>query len=703
MSSKPCVPQALAWIVLFQACFAGAQAKTEEEELSAVFGDKSTVSVATGSSQPLRRAPAVATVITAADIAAMGAADLDEVLQTVPGLHVGRNNQGYNPLYVIRGIHSEFNGQTLVLQNGVPMTSMFIGNRGNMWAGLPVANIARIEIIRGPGSALHGADAYAGVINIVTKSAADIAGSELGLRVGSFDSREAWAQHGARHGGVDLAAFLRIGRTDGQRELVAADAQSQLDALFGTRASRAPGPVNTGHEAVDAHLDASAGKLRLRAGFKLRDKVGSGAGAASALDPVGTGRTLRSNVELAWSDIELTPVWTLGLTGSLFRYVNQFPGLLQIFPPGAFGGSFPQGVYGAPNTWEKQLRLAAVSTYTGWQGHSLRVGVGRDDLDMYRTQEFKNFTLVTSGPLMGLPVPTPGAQVTEFPVGQSFSTPHRRKVGYAYLQDEWNFARDWRLTGGVRRDHYSDFGDTTNPRLALVWDASLDLTAKLLFGRAFRAPSFSEQYSINNPVIRGNPALKPELISTVEAAFSWQAARDSQVQLSLYRYAMKDVIRAVDVGGGVAEYANVGRQRGRGLELEASHDIGRQLRLSGYYAWQQSTDRGTGRDAGYAPRHQLFGRADWRFAGGWTLGGQVLHVADRARPAGDARAPIADYTTVDLTLRARLDAGRWELCLSARNVFDADVREPSLAPGTALPGDLPMAGRSFGAQLAYRF
>ena len=94
---------------------ARAQSTSEEEELAQAFGDKTTVSIATGATQLLRRAPAVASVVTAADMAAAGVTDLDQALATVPGLHVSRNLQAYNPLYVIRGIYSEYNNQTLVL------------------------------------------------------------------------------------------------------------------------------------------------------------------------------------------------------------------------------------------------------------------------------------------------------------------------------------------------------------------------------------------------------------------------------------------------------------------------------------------------------------------------------------------------------------------------------------------------------------
>ncbi len=696
----------VAMVILGSTCWAGmptparAQPASEEDELAQVYGDKTTISIATGASQSLRRAPAVATVITAQDIALMGATDVDQVLATVPGIHVGRNNGGYNPLYIVRGIYSEFNVQTLVLYNGVPLTTMFVGNRGTAWAGLPVANIARIEVIRGPGSALYGADAYAGVINIVTKGPADISGLELGLRAGSFASRDAWLQYGGAVGPVAVAAYLRTGRTDGFKEIVQADGQTALDTAFGTHASLAPGPVNTGYDAVDAHVEGSYGRLRLRAGYLLRDEVGTGAGAGVALDPVGKGRNQRWMADASFSDLELAPQLKLTLAASHFQFVNQFTTALQIFPPGSFGGSFPKGVLGAPNTWERQLRTSAVATYSGWAGHQWRIGVGHDDLDMYRTQEFKNFTLVESGPFIGMPVPMPGGQLTEVPVDKSFVTPQRRRVSYGYVQDEWRMAPDWTLTAGVRHDNYSDFGNTTNPRMALVWDASLDVTAKLLVGRAFRAPSFSEEYSINNPVIRGNPSLKPEKISTAEAVVNWQLGEKAQVQASAFRYEMTDIIRSASVGGGVSQYNNAGTQQGHGFELELQVDATRNLRLAAHYAYQNATDKATGANAGMAPRQMAYARADWRFDKGWALSGQVKRVAGRVRAAGDVRPDIADYTTADLTLRLASQPG-WEVAMSARNLFDADVREPSVSP--SLTYDLPMAGRSLDLQVVYRF
>lgn len=700
-SSRIWLAVALALPALAAQSQARAQAglSSEEDELTMVYGDADSVSIATGNLQSLRRAPAVASVVTAADIAAMGATDLDHVLETVAGLHIARSPNSYTPLYIMRGVFSQYAPQVLVLQNGVPVTTLYTGNKGNLWGTFPVEHISRIEIIRGPGSALYGSDAFAGVINIITKGPAEAAGTEIGARLGSYQSRDAWVQHGSKLGPVEIAAFLRVGSTEGQHSILAADAQTRNDTLFGTHASLAPGGVNTGGDAVDLNLEATYGKWRARLGYKVRDKQGSGAGIASALDPVGTGRSDRVNSTLAWTDPQLTRDWGVGVSINTQSYVQKLPGYV-LLPAGARfpTGVFANGMIGAPETSERNTRLTAYADYSGFESHHVRLGVGHDDLDMYRTHEVRNFSYAPNG----TPIPLPG--LVDFSETAPFLRPHHRRIDYIYAQDEWRVATDWSLTAGVRHDRYSDFGGTTNPRVALVWDASFDLTAKLLYGRAFRAPAFIEAYGESNPVSRGNPDLKPETDRTVEAAFAWQAHADAQVNLTLYRYTMGNIIRLVPnaVAGTGSTFANTGSQVGHGMELEGNWSVNRDLRLVGNYAWQRSIDKTTDTDAGYAPHHHLFARADWQFAGSYTLSPQLNWVANRKRAAGDLRAPIADYHTLDLTVSTRRGKNQWNFSAAVRNLFDADAREPSLAPGLALPFDLPLAGRSFSIQASYK-
>ncbi|WP_229414666.1 TonB-dependent receptor plug domain-containing protein [Zemynaea arenosa] len=717
MTSSAAMRLALMAVLVTQACTAMGRQVTqdtpqrssplaqasEEEELSQIYGDKETVSIATGSAQSLRRAPAVATVITAQDIAAMGATDLDQVLESVPGVHVARAASMYAPLYVVRGIVTQYTPQLLVLQNGIPVTTLFQGNKGNLWGGYPVEHIARIEIIRGPGSALYGSDAFSGVIKIITKSAADAQGTDIGGRIGSFNSRDAWVQHGGKAGPADYSAYIRVGETDGFDSTIDADAQTRNDALFGTHASLAPGQVQTGGKAIDANFDATWGNWRLRAGYKERHDLGSGAGVAYALDPVGKSKSERITSDLSWTDNQFAKDWALGVSLSSLQYMQLIPTDYQLLPPGARlpTGPFPLGMFGAPETWERQFRLGGFASYTGIDDHHIRIGIGHDDLDLYRTRERRNFSYSTSG----TPIPLAGGQAVEIAPELSFLLPHRRRIDYVYLQDEWRLANDWSVTAGVRHDRYSDFGGTTNPRVAVVWDAALNLTAKLLYGRAFRAPAFIESYGMSNPVALGNPNLKPETNNTIEGSVNWQVSSDALLNVTVYHYAMNDIIRAVPntVPNTGSTYANRGAQNGKGLEVEGTWDVTRDLRLTGSLALQRSIDETTHTDAGYAPRKHLFARADWHFAGDYQASLQANWVADRRRPAGDARTAIPDYTTVDLALRTKRGWRNVDFTLALRNVFNADVREPSLAPGLALPHDLPMAPRTASLQAVYHF
>lgn len=702
-------------ILCLATCALATRAHADDQLLLMLSGDEQLVSIATGTPQPVSKAPSVATVITAADIKATGATDLSEVLETVPGLHVSRSGFLWRPLYSIRGILTQVNPEVLVMLNGVPMTTGLYGDRGRLMAGFPLEHVSRIEVIRGPGSALYGAEAVSGVINIVTKTASEIDGTESGLRAGSFNTYDGWVQHGGRVGEVDVAAYLRLGHTDGFRRTIEADAQTALDSAFGTHASNAPGPIGTGYDSIDARLDLSYDKWRFRTGYIGRpDNHAVGAGVADALDPISSANAHYANADLTWHDAKFSQNWDLTVQASYYDIAETNSDVI-LFPagsalplplPGGTGSTI--GMVGRPQNWERQERLGLSALYSGFERHKLRVGAGYNVDDVYKTTETKNFTFGYVAGVGNVPIciNLDCSMVTATEAnGLLFLSPHVRRSYYAYTQDEWGFAPDWTLTAGLRHDRYSDFGGTTNPRLAVVWDTAYNLTTKLMFGRAFRAPTFVDLYTLNNPVSFGNPNLKPETISTTELAFAWQVQSNLRTGLNLFHYRMKDVIRWVanadPTTGNTAQ--NAGNQHGNGMELEFTWDATADWRLLGNYAYQHSIDENTNQDAGLAPHHHAYLRTDWRFVPGWTLSGQVNHVADRMRQAGDSRPRIADYTTVDLTLRTVRLHKDIEIAFSVRNLFNVDAREPtSGAAAVNLPYDLPLPGRSVYAEMRFR-
>lgn len=690
-------------------------AYAEDPLLLMLSGDEQLVSLATGTPQPVSKAPAVATVITAEDIKATGSTTLSDVLESVPGLHVSRSGLLWTPLYSIRGILTQFAPEVLMMINGIPITNSYYGDRGRLIGDIPLEHVARIEVIRGPGSALYGAEAVSGAINIITRTARDIDGTETGLRAGSYRTYDGWIQHGGKWGDVEVAAYLRIGTTQGFSDTIAADAQTALDRAFGTHASHAPGPIRTAYDSIDLRLDLSKDNWRFRAGYIGRpDFAMTGTGVADALDPLTKADGRYTSADLTWHDAAFSENWDVTAQASYYDIaetntdITLFPAG-SVFPlPLAGGSASTVGMIGRPRHWERQQRINFSALYHGFEKHTLRVGGGYNLIDMYKVTETKNFTFNYVPGVGNVPTCINLACSVVNATGSgslAFLTPHARHSVFTYVQDEWALAPDWQLTAGVRHDHYSDFGGTTNPRIALVWNTAYNLTSKLMFGRAFRAPSVVELYTVNNPQAIGNPELKPESIRTTELAFAWQATSALRAGLNLFHYRMSDVIRTVvndDPTTGFT-FQNAGSQRGSGLELEVAWEASDRLRFSGNYAWQHSTDENTGHDAGLAPHHHLYLRTDWRFQPGWTLSGQINRVADRRRQAGDTRSQIADYTTADLTLRTSQLHKDWELAFSIRNLFNADAREPTAgAAASNLPYDLPLPGRSAYLELRYR-
>ena len=213
------------------------------------------ITVATGQEQSIFEAPAVTSVITAEDILKSGASDIDEVLESIPGLHVSRNTTGYGPLYIFRGISTEFTPQVQVLINGIPIKALFRGSIHQIWGGMPVKSIARIEVIRGPSSAVYGADALSGLINIITKTPEELSGTQTGAAWASYESADAWLLHGSQLGEWGLSFTLEYHQTDGFDGLIEHDAQTNLDFVTGTSASLAPGNTSLSRENLDMRFE----------------------------------------------------------------------------------------------------------------------------------------------------------------------------------------------------------------------------------------------------------------------------------------------------------------------------------------------------------------------------------------------------------------------------------------------------------------
>ena len=222
------------------------------------------------------------------------------------------------------------------------------------------------------------------------------------------------------------------------------------------------------------------------------------------------------------------------------------------------------------------------------------------------------------------------------------------------------------MTTGIRYDEYSDFGSITNPRLALVWQITPDLFGKVLYGQAFRAPSFYELYGTNFVVSAvGNPNLQSETIDMLELALDYSARKNLHFALNLFTYEWRDAVRFVSNTEDAIVLRNVGKQTGSGFEVETRWLVTKNFSLLANYGYQHAVDEND-HEPGFTPHQTGYLRTDWLVYPNWYFNTQVNWIADRKRSFADPRAAVDDYTTVNLTLRRKdIRQGHWNFAVGA--------------------------------------
>ncbi len=673
-------------LCLFQAQTAYADTSSRLEQLLSLSMEdlmKTKVKISTNTEQALSKAPSVVSVIMAEDIKATGATNLTEVLQSVPGIYIKPNLFGFRPQATFRGAA---NPNTLLMVNGAPIKDL-VWSSGIYYKGLPTSMIERVEIIRGPGSALFGSDASAGVINVITKTAGKIVQSEVGVRAGRFDTQAGWVQSGGNWNGFDIGFTAELSHTDGHNPFIAADGQTSKDSAFGTQISYAPGSARYGWDGTDLRFSMGKGNWRLLADYMRHSNLEIGLTGAAVLDPLTRGDDSRHNIALLYHNEAFAKDW--GLNAEL-RYRNLDSTSGDGFherPPGYKDaiGIYPDGLLNLQRSAERQLNFEASGLYTGKENHATRLGGGHSWQDIYSVEHWVNYGTGPDG--NALPAGGPLVDISGSPY--AFAPEKTRRIRYLFLQDVWTLAQNWELTAGARYDHYSDFGGTLNPRLALVWQSTDRLTTKLLYGQAFRAPSYLELYSLT-AAAQPNPDLTPERSKTWDLSFSYLVSRDLTLGLNLYQFAQSDLI----AGDSTGQYQNMGNNTSHGVELEAKWQATKKLRVSGNLSSREdSTPYNT------VPKQTAYLRTDWAFMPNWNWNLQANWIGKYSLPPGDPRSPIGAYTLMDSTMRYyyRRD---WEFAASVRNLFDEDARELS---SKSLTNNLPLSGRSFYAEMRYNF
>jgi iron complex outermembrane receptor protein len=208
--------------------------------------DVRVVTAASGYEQNIKDAPASVTVIEAAEWQARGARNLMDALRGSTSVSFDTGGGDWEQVPQLRGLSGESGQRVKILIDGVPINRIHDGAVPR--ATIPLHGFKRIEVVRSPGSVVYGADAFAGVINLVSYEQGEQP-DEIQLTAGEFDTYDLRATKFFDWDGVSLQLAINYQNTDGDSDQkIDSDLQTSLDDVFGTSASLAPGSMNTKNE-----------------------------------------------------------------------------------------------------------------------------------------------------------------------------------------------------------------------------------------------------------------------------------------------------------------------------------------------------------------------------------------------------------------------------------------------------------------------
>jgi outer membrane cobalamin receptor len=660
----------------------------EEVSLDDVLNRR--VSIAAGRLQRPEEAPSIVSVITDIEIRRRGARILADILQAETGFEVLTDSQGRDRV-TIRGIA---NSETsfLVLYNGNRLNEHLTGGTAQVNLSIPLYNIQRIEIIRGPGSALYGANAFLGVVNLVPYSPRDFEGVEVSADAGSFATQRYSAIYGRVFENSGFVASSEFVDTNGPRLLVPEDALTLRDPLV----SRAPGYAPRDRRSFEATINGNVDALAVD--VRYRDERGGG--YVGLFGVVGPANTLHSGqfVAAATRPVVMPAGWILTPRASYTQ--NKVDLFVDALPPGVSVPSIPGELFFKDglliDTGSNSRRYEAAALMNSPAGKRVQhtVGISYEHEGTFGISTAVNYDLLTR-------TPRPTLQ----PAGFLHITPTARSIFGLFAQEQVNLAAIG-VTAGVRYDRYSDFGDTLNPRVGLVWRLPSNLHLQALYGEAFRAPSFQEMvYSVPG-FVSGNPDLRPAKAQTGELAFSYVGGR-WRVSADYFRTSADDLILSTEPIGEspppqqTTSFANTPGLNSHGVELDVRHTFGLDRSLFANYTVQRVTEKATDLRAADAPAHVANAGVTVGVSRYATVSPTLFARGKRPRAWGDPRSPASGYALMNVNVRLKNFFNTLEIAVTVDNVFDTKYSHP--APAYGLPQDYPTPGRALFARAHYRF
>ena len=625
------------------------------------------VQTATKRNQAATKTPAIVSVITSEDILNWGYRSVAEALQQVPGLYGINDFVNYN--YGVRGINGGQRAYSKILKVmingiGVPFSSDSTNFLGPEL--IPVEVIQRIEVVRGPGSALYGENAFMGIINVITKE--NVNKQIYNVSLGTDEHYSAGFSFNKQDSNWSLTASANSATSnyDGLQLPQSSPRANQFAGIESDRADSKPQSFfaewnynddKLSHELMFnySHLDVIAEFLDF--------------GTLSHNNRISLDKS-HTSYKLIW-DYSENLDWNLNLSYSQGEPSGDERLSLNSLT------SYP--------IREFDFRVIDFSSELLYQSNNDASYIFGLDYayDKESTIQVSNFDVLSGDINLLSPA---SKQVTLKNVG-------------VYVQYSNNLSLDTLLTLNLRQDDHNIYGKNTNYRIALVNQYTEDISLKFLLGSSYKAPAAMQLFAqpLYPGEVIGNPDLLAEKADTVETEIIWFYSQQVALNLNLWLNEIDNKVELLPVGPNVKPL-NSGKQKGYGLESELKW-IADKFSFIANIAFQKTDNHNetlfqgtlTSPTAAY-PQLTSHLRFQYELSDSERIGITLNYASERRATNSNIREnllqpyELEEYSTVNASyLKA------WQnltMQINVKNLFDEKYAEPGFF-GIDIPGNKP--------------
>ncbi|MBA6356713.1 MULTISPECIES: TonB-dependent siderophore receptor [unclassified Colwellia] len=623
------------------------------------------ISLATKTEETVLTVPSTITVFERTDIESLGVKNAYDVMNFVPGFQMTRGDWvGAVPKEHARGVYLD-NGYILVMLNGERLNEVSFGKASVYTPHIPIDIIERIEVIRGPGSALYGSNAFLGVLNIITQQSV----KQLKVSIGEKGYKQlssSWQKSLSKN--LRLHSNISIEKSNGHQYTSPLNRQVK-------------DPYSNTYLELGAHYKNN--KLNIRYSENELDEFINLGGYS--VDNIHTSESFSiSGKSKIWHNdkhqLEIKASYSLFEIKSAGMALAKESGLIENdFLVGPFWRTQSSDV-NLDHSWIVNPRI------------HLNSGV-----EYRRANQFQSGNAVTYYDYQQERIIVSDENYLDKIVAIAVM-PETKALNQAqamhgiYSQLKWQVANNISLFLGARYDNVIDIDHKLSPRAAAVWQANKNHSLKLQYGESFRTPVNNELYS-NDSVTNGNPNLSSEFVKTTELVWIYQH-NDFSSELVFFHNDLRDFINKVpDDGDAQFTFVNHVDMEISGLESSASVELTPKLRFSVNYTHLF--------DDPINESFKHFGSANLSYKSGqWKFNvNGIWRDEVTLPPINDVRFIQKQYFLISGKVTYELDK-KQQLSFIAQNLLDKDyvVFDPRV-----FNGEVPGKGREISVSYRYQF